>query len=149
MLLAQANVPIIRPLRTSLLLPLPMVHWKLPGLFDFARFRRIILMDSCTGDIKALILQVSQGGCAFFAGKGLPNDNQQASIIGLIDGAHHILAVATSYNVCVQRLYFRGTNIRSPQSVLTAQPCCTTITVPRSLSPDSTACSQQTKCTSN
>ncbi|KIM59064.1 hypothetical protein SCLCIDRAFT_126930 [Scleroderma citrinum Foug A] len=50
-------------------------------------------------DIKALILQVSQGGCAFFAGKGLPNDNQQASIIGLIDGAHHILAVATSYNV--------------------------------------------------
>ncbi|KIM59070.1 hypothetical protein SCLCIDRAFT_1188397, partial [Scleroderma citrinum Foug A] len=50
-------------------------------------------------DIKALILQVSQGGCAFFAGKGPPNDNQQASITGLIDAAHHILAVAKSYNV--------------------------------------------------
>ena len=84
-------------------------------------------------DIKALILQVSQGGCAFFAGKGPPNDNQQASITGLIDAAHHILAVAKSYNVCVQRLYFRGTNIRSSQSVLTAQLCCTATCVKKLL----------------
>jgi len=37
-----------------------------------------------------IILQVSQGGSAYFAGKGLANDKQQASIIGAVAAAHHI-----------------------------------------------------------
>ena len=51
-------------------------------------------------DIKApIIIQVSQGGAAFFAGKGLPNDKQQASILGAIAAAHHIRTVAKEYGV--------------------------------------------------
>jgi fructose-bisphosphate aldolase class II len=53
-------------------------------------------------DIKApIILQVSQGGSAYFAGKGLANDKQQASITGAIAAAHHIRAVSKAYGVPV------------------------------------------------
>ena len=51
-------------------------------------------------DIKApIILQVSQGGSAYFAGKGLANDKQQASILGAIAAAHHVRTVAKEYGV--------------------------------------------------
>jgi len=53
-------------------------------------------------DIKApIIIQVSQGGSAYFAGKGLANDKQQASIIGAVAAAHHVRLVAKSYGVPV------------------------------------------------
>ncbi|THH03823.1 hypothetical protein EW145_g5978 [Phellinidium pouzarii] len=53
-------------------------------------------------DIKApIILQVSQGGAAYFAGKGLANDKQQASITGAVAAAHHIRTVAKAYGVPV------------------------------------------------
>jgi fructose-bisphosphate aldolase class II len=53
-------------------------------------------------DIKApIILQVSQGGSAYFAGKGLSNDNQKASIVGATAAAHHIRTVAKAYGVPV------------------------------------------------
>lgn len=53
-------------------------------------------------DIKApIILQVSQGGAAYFAGKGLSNSNQEASITGAIAAAHHIRTVAKAYGVPV------------------------------------------------
>jgi len=53
-------------------------------------------------DIKSpIILQVSQGGSAYFAGKGLANDRQQASIAGAIAAAHHIRTVSKSYGVPV------------------------------------------------
>ncbi|KAL0948874.1 hypothetical protein HGRIS_008992 [Hohenbuehelia grisea] len=53
-------------------------------------------------DIKSpIILQVSQGGAAYFAGKGLANDKQQASITGAIAAAHHIRTVSKAYGVPV------------------------------------------------
>ncbi|KAJ1311141.1 hypothetical protein OPQ81_009642 [Rhizoctonia solani] len=53
-------------------------------------------------DIKApIILQASQGGSAYFAGKGLANSNQEASIIGAIAAAHHVRTVAKAYGVPV------------------------------------------------
>jgi len=53
-------------------------------------------------DIKSpIILQVSQGGSAYFAGKGLANDKQQASITGAIAAAHHIRVVSKAYGVPV------------------------------------------------
>ncbi|TDL18595.1 hypothetical protein BD410DRAFT_793134 [Rickenella mellea] len=53
-------------------------------------------------DIKApIILQVSQGGAAYFAGKGLANDKQQASITGAVAAAHHIRTVSKAYGVPV------------------------------------------------
>ncbi|KAI0342744.1 fructose-bisphosphate aldolase [Trametopsis cervina] len=53
-------------------------------------------------DIKApIIIQVSQGGSAYFAGKGLANDKQQASILGAVAAAHHVRTVAKEYGVPV------------------------------------------------
>ncbi len=48
-----------------------------------------------------VIIQFSNGGGAFYAGKGLKNDNQQASILGSVSGAEHIHRLATAYNVPV------------------------------------------------
>jgi fructose-bisphosphate aldolase class II len=51
-------------------------------------------------DIKSpIILQVSQGGSAYYAGKGLANDKQQASILGAVAAALHIRTVAKAYGV--------------------------------------------------
>ena len=43
-----------------------------------------------------VMIQFSNGGSAFYAGKALSNDNEQAAIIGAISGAMHIHQVAES-----------------------------------------------------
>jgi len=48
-----------------------------------------------------IILQVSQGGAAYFAGKGLSNDGQKASIVGAIAAAEYIRAIAPAYGIPV------------------------------------------------
>lgn len=48
-----------------------------------------------------VIIQFSQGGGAYFAGKGIDNKNQEASIAGSVAGAHYVRAVAPLYNVPV------------------------------------------------
>jgi fructose-bisphosphate aldolase class II len=49
-----------------------------------------------------IILQVSQGGAAFFGGKGLKNtDKQEASIAGAVAAAHFIRSIAPLYGVPV------------------------------------------------
>lgn len=48
-----------------------------------------------------VIIQFSNGGAQFFAGKSLPNDQQQASIAGAISGAHHVHQMAEAYGVPV------------------------------------------------
>ncbi|KAJ1920851.1 Fructose-bisphosphate aldolase 1 [Mycoemilia scoparia] len=48
-----------------------------------------------------IIIQVSQGGSAFYAGKGLPNGNQEASILGAVAAAKHVREVAKAYGVPV------------------------------------------------
>ena len=70
-------------------------------------------------DIKApIILQVSQGGSAYFAGKGIANDKQQASITGAVAAAYHIRTVAKAYGMYVFNApavkYDIDLNIRSP-----------------------------------
>jgi fructose-bisphosphate aldolase class II len=48
-----------------------------------------------------IVIQLSHGGAAFFAGKFLDNKAQQASIAGGIAGAHHIRTMAEAYGVPV------------------------------------------------
>jgi fructose-bisphosphate aldolase, class II len=48
-----------------------------------------------------VIIQFSNGGASFFAGKGLDNKNQLASIIGGISGAYHVHLMAKAYGVPV------------------------------------------------
>jgi fructose-bisphosphate aldolase class II len=48
-----------------------------------------------------VIIQFSNGGASFFAGKALGNDNQIGSITGGIAGAHFVHAMAEAYGVPV------------------------------------------------
>ncbi|GAA4309305.1 class II fructose-bisphosphate aldolase [Nibribacter koreensis] len=48
-----------------------------------------------------VIIQFSQGGAQFFAGKGLNNDGQAAAIAGAISGAQHVHLMAEAYGVPV------------------------------------------------
>ena len=46
-----------------------------------------------------VIIQFSNGGGIFNAGKSLNNDNQQAAILGSIAGAEHVHLLAEIYSV--------------------------------------------------
>jgi fructose-bisphosphate aldolase class II len=48
-----------------------------------------------------VIIQFSNGGGAFYAGKGLKMEGQQAAVLGTISGARHVHAMAESYGVPV------------------------------------------------
>lgn len=48
-----------------------------------------------------VIIQFSNGGAGFYAGKGLPAEGQQAAILGGISGAMHVHTMAEAYGVTV------------------------------------------------
>jgi fructose-bisphosphate aldolase class II len=48
-----------------------------------------------------VIIQFSNGGAVFNAGKALPNENQQTAILGAYSGARHVHALAEAYGVTV------------------------------------------------
>lgn len=48
-----------------------------------------------------VIIQFSNGGAAFYAGKGLSNEGQKAAISGAISGAYHVHELAEHYGVSV------------------------------------------------
>ena len=48
-----------------------------------------------------VIIQFSNGGAQFNAGKGLSNDNQRAAILGAIAGAKHVHEMAAAYGATV------------------------------------------------
>lgn len=48
-----------------------------------------------------IILQASQGGAAYFAGKGVANGDQAASIAGAVAAAHYIRSIAPAYGIPV------------------------------------------------
>ncbi|GAB3336371.1 class II fructose-bisphosphate aldolase [Marivirga atlantica] len=48
-----------------------------------------------------VMIQFSNGGAAFNAGKGLSNDGQKAAIAGAVAGAHHVHMMAEHYGVPV------------------------------------------------
>ncbi|RED97978.1 class II fructose-bisphosphate aldolase [Marinoscillum furvescens] len=53
-------------------------------------------------DVKApVIVQFSNGGAAFIAGKGLSNDGQKAAVAGAVAGAKHVHQLAEQYGVSV------------------------------------------------
>lgn len=48
-----------------------------------------------------VIVQLSNGGAAFFAGKGLKLDGQEAQVLGAVSAAYHVHNVAAAYGVRV------------------------------------------------
>jgi fructose-bisphosphate aldolase class II len=47
------------------------------------------------------IIQFSNGGCLYFAGKALTNENEKAAILGGVAGAKHVHALAEAYGATV------------------------------------------------
>eukprot|EP00929_Paragymnodinium_shiwhaense_P037535 TRINITY_DN1998_c0_g1_i2.p1 TRINITY_DN1998_c0_g1~~TRINITY_DN1998_c0_g1_i2.p1 ORF type:complete len:363 (+),score=118.72 TRINITY_DN1998_c0_g1_i2:82-1170(+) len=50
---------------------------------------------------RPVIIQFSEGGSAFFAGKGLPNKSKETSILGAVAGAHLVRLVSPAYGIPV------------------------------------------------
>ncbi|OQX68935.1 MAG: class II fructose-bisphosphate aldolase [Sorangiineae bacterium NIC37A_2] len=48
-----------------------------------------------------IIVQVSNGGAHFYAGKGLSNAGEKAAVVGAIAAAHHVRTLAKAYGVAV------------------------------------------------
>ncbi|KAI9911713.1 hypothetical protein PsorP6_009365 [Peronosclerospora sorghi] len=48
-----------------------------------------------------IIIQTSNGGAAFYAGKGIDNTKQTASILGAVAAAHHVRTMAKHYGIPV------------------------------------------------
>jgi fructose-bisphosphate aldolase class II len=59
------------------------------------------VMETAVAVNAPVILQFSNGGASFFAGKGLSNTDQQAAIAGAVSGAHHVHQVAAKYGAYV------------------------------------------------
>ncbi len=68
----------------------------------------VVNTDSINGVLEAaakvnspVIIQFSNGGASYFAGKGLSNEGEKAAIAGAIAGAKYVHAIAESYGVPV------------------------------------------------
>ena len=68
----------------------------------------VVGTDSINGVLEAaklvnspVIIQFSNGGASYYAGKGLSNDNEKAAIAGAISGALHVHMMAQAYELPV------------------------------------------------
>ena len=68
----------------------------------------VVNTDSVNGVLEAaakanspVIIQFSNGGASYYAGKGLSNENEKAAIIGAVAGAIHTHMMAEAYGVAV------------------------------------------------
>lgn len=68
----------------------------------------VVGTDSINGVLEAaakvnspVIIQFSNGGASYYAGKGLSNENEKAAIVGAISGAKHVHMMAEAYGVAV------------------------------------------------
>ena len=59
------------------------------------------VMETAAEIKSPVILQFSNGGAQFYAGKGLKNEDQRACIAGAVSAAHHIHALAEMYGATV------------------------------------------------
>jgi fructose-bisphosphate aldolase class II len=61
----------------------------------------VAALEAARDSKSPVILQTSQGGAAYFAGKGVSNEGQFASTQGAIAAAHYIRAIAPTYGIPV------------------------------------------------
>lgn len=68
----------------------------------------VVSSDSINGVLEAaakvkspVIIQFSNGGASYFAGKGLSNEGEKAAIIGAVAGAKYVHTMAEAYGVAV------------------------------------------------
>jgi fructose-bisphosphate aldolase, class II len=86
---------------TELLRDARQRHYALPAVNVIGTNSVNAVLETARAVNSPVMVQFSNGGAQFFAGKSLKNDKQQASIIGGISGAQHVHAVAEAYGVPV------------------------------------------------
>ncbi len=59
------------------------------------------VMETAKAVNSPVIIQLSNGGAQFYAGKSLNNDNMQGFILGAVSAAHHVHLLAEHYGVAV------------------------------------------------
>ena len=59
------------------------------------------VMEAAAKANSPVIIQLSNGGAAFYAGKGLPGENETAAIAGAVSAAYHIHEMADHYGIPV------------------------------------------------
>ena len=95
----------------------PGVAWgdEVQAIFNYAKLKHFALpavnvsntsttnaVIETAAKLKApVIVQFSNGGSLFYAGKGLSNENEKASILGGISGAKHVHLMAEAYGATV------------------------------------------------
>lgn len=76
-------------------------HFALPGANCVGTNSVNAAMETAAELNSPVIIQFSTGGAVFFAGKGLNNDGQRATIAGAISGAKHVHHLAELYGARV------------------------------------------------
>ena len=59
------------------------------------------VMETAKAVNSPVIIQFSNGGAKFNAGKSLSLDGQESAVLGAIAGAHHVKTLAEAYGVSV------------------------------------------------
>jgi len=76
-------------------------NYAIPAINVTSSSTVIASLEAARDSKSPVILQTSQGGAAYFAGKGASNEGQAASIAGSTAAAHYIRSIAPLYGVPV------------------------------------------------
>ncbi|KAF2645043.1 hypothetical protein P280DRAFT_186379 [Massarina eburnea CBS 473.64] len=76
-------------------------NYAIPAINVTSSSTVVAALEAARDKSSPVILQTSQGGAAYFAGKGVDNKNQEASIAGAVAAAHYIRAISPAYGVPV------------------------------------------------
>ncbi|MCK9617958.1 MAG: class II fructose-bisphosphate aldolase [Lentimicrobiaceae bacterium] len=76
-------------------------HFALPAVNVVSTDSVNAVMEAAKAANSPIIIQFSNGGAIFYAGKSLPNDGEKAAITGAISGAEHIHKLAELYGIPV------------------------------------------------
>ncbi|GAA5848742.1 hypothetical protein JCM8547_004614 [Rhodosporidiobolus lusitaniae] len=87
--------------RTDHSLVHPTLQYAIPAFNVTSSSTAVAALEGARDSKAPVILQVSQGGAAYFAGKGVKNGNQEASIAGAVAAAHYIRSIAPTYGIPV------------------------------------------------
>lgn len=76
-------------------------NYAIPAINVTSSSTVVAALEAARDKKSPVILQASQGGAAYFAGKGVSNGGQNASIAGAIAAAHYIRSIAPVYGIPV------------------------------------------------
>ena len=76
-------------------------HFALPAVNTVGTDTINATLETAAKVNSPVIIQFSNGGAQFIAGKGMPNDKLQANVSGAVSGALHVHNVAKHYGVPV------------------------------------------------